>query len=142
VESKKLIACSLLSRKRSKRGLTRRRLILTTSRKLHRLITRPLKHRLHRLHSRDVLIRFFKRQSFPRDPPERNDSLPESELACFKLLADDSHFDFLARRYGHLREFAPAFLQAFPFRSNLNPDPLLGQNQLPDRAPHAGRRPL
>jgi hypothetical protein len=38
---------------------------------------------------------------------------------------DDSHFDFLAHRYGHLREFAPAFLQAFTFRSNLNPDPLL-----------------
>jgi len=34
---------------------------------------------------------------------------------------DDSHFDFLAHRYGNLREFPPAFT----FRSNLNPYPLL-----------------
>ena len=38
---------------------------------------------------------------------------------------DDSGFDFLRRRYGHLRQFIPAFLAAFPFRSNIDPDPLL-----------------
>jgi len=38
---------------------------------------------------------------------------------------DDSGFDFLRRRYGHLHQFIPAFLAAFPFRSNIDPDPLL-----------------
>ena len=38
---------------------------------------------------------------------------------------DDSGFDFLRKRYGYLRQFIPAFLAAFPFRSNVDPDPLL-----------------
>jgi hypothetical protein len=38
---------------------------------------------------------------------------------------EDSGFDFLRRRYGHLRQFIPAFLAAFPFRSHIDPDPLL-----------------
>jgi hypothetical protein len=55
------------------------------------------------------------------------DKLQAAVEECERLVRplDDSHFDFLAHRYGHLREFAPAFLQAFTFRSNLNPDPLL-----------------
>ncbi|HLJ92323.1 MAG TPA: hypothetical protein VKU02_03940 [Gemmataceae bacterium] len=38
---------------------------------------------------------------------------------------EDNAFDFLRRRYGHFRHFEPAFLAAFPFRSHLDPDPLL-----------------
>ena len=38
---------------------------------------------------------------------------------------DDSYFDFLASRYSYLRQFAPAFLDAFDFQSNVEPDPLL-----------------
>ena len=38
---------------------------------------------------------------------------------------DDSYFDFLASRYSYLRQFAPAFLDAFDFQSNVQPDPLL-----------------
>ena len=55
------------------------------------------------------------------------DKLRAAIEECERLVRplDDSHFDFLAHRYGHIREFAPAFLQAFTFRSNLNPDPLL-----------------
>jgi uncharacterized protein DUF4158 len=55
------------------------------------------------------------------------DKLQAAVEECERLVRplDDSHFDFLAHRYGHRREFAPAFLQAFTFRSNLNPDPLL-----------------
>jgi hypothetical protein len=38
---------------------------------------------------------------------------------------EDIDFDFLRKRYGHLRQFIPAFLAAFPFRSHIDPDPLL-----------------
>ncbi len=38
---------------------------------------------------------------------------------------EDSGFDFLRKRYGHLRRFIPAFLGVFSFRSNLDSDPLL-----------------
>jgi hypothetical protein len=38
---------------------------------------------------------------------------------------EDSGFDFLRRRYGHLRQFIPAYLAAFPFRSHIDPDLLL-----------------
>jgi len=38
---------------------------------------------------------------------------------------EDSGFDFLRKRYGHLRQFIPAFLAAFPFRSHIDSDPLL-----------------
>src|SRR5271166_4906365 len=48
-----------------------------------------------------------------------------ARVLCVVRPLDDSHFDFLAHRHGHIREFAPAFLQAFTFRSNPNPDPLL-----------------
>ena len=39
---------------------------------------------------------------------------------------DDSGFDFLRRRYGHLRQFIPAFLAAFPFPVEHRPRPPLG----------------
>ncbi len=60
---------------------------------------------------------------------------------------DDHYFDFLAGRYGYLRQFTPAFLEAFTFRSHLKEDPLLaalafirtmntnGQRNLPEDAP-------
>ena len=38
---------------------------------------------------------------------------------------DDSYFDFLATRYSYVRQFAPAFLAAFAFQSNVPRDPLL-----------------
>jgi TnpA family transposase len=38
---------------------------------------------------------------------------------------DDNYFDFLAERYYYIRQFAPAFLDAFEFRSNQRSDPLL-----------------
>jgi TnpA family transposase len=47
------------------------------------------------------------------------------ESARIARPADDDGLDFLRRRYGHLRRFVPAFLAAFPFRSNVAPDPLL-----------------
>jgi TnpA family transposase len=39
--------------------------------------------------------------------------------------AEDHGFDFLRKRYGHLRRFIPTFLAAFSFRSNAEADPLL-----------------
>ncbi len=38
---------------------------------------------------------------------------------------DDNYFDFLEARYSYLRQFVPAFLDAFTFQSNLLADPLL-----------------
>ncbi len=38
---------------------------------------------------------------------------------------DDNYYDFLAARYSYIRQFAPAFLAAFRFRSNREDDPLL-----------------
>jgi TnpA family transposase len=38
---------------------------------------------------------------------------------------DDSYFDFLEKRYGYFRQFAPVFLNAFIFRSNAPFDSLL-----------------
>ncbi len=60
---------------------------------------------------------------------------------------DDEYFDLLEHRYEHLREFAPAFLAAFVFRSNGPADRLLAavdvvrelnatrRRKLPDDAP-------
>lgn len=39
--------------------------------------------------------------------------------------ANDHHFDYFAKRYGLLRQFIPAFLKSFTFRSNRSNDPLL-----------------
>ena len=38
---------------------------------------------------------------------------------------DGGHFELLGDRYGYLRQFAPAFLAAFDFRSHQRADPLL-----------------
>ena len=39
--------------------------------------------------------------------------------------ADDNYYDFFAERYSYLRQFTPAFLEAFEFRSNRKDDSLL-----------------
>jgi hypothetical protein len=65
------------------------------------------------------------RQTIYRHVPA--DKLLAAVEECDQLVRplDHSYFDFLARRYSHIREFAPAFLHAFKFRSNRNSDPLL-----------------
>ena len=50
---------------------------------------------------------------------------PSRNPAGSSAPSDDSGLDFLRKRYGHLRRFVPAFLAAFSFRSNVDPDPLL-----------------
>jgi TnpA family transposase len=61
---------------------------------------------------------------YRRVPPER---LYTAVKECEELIRplDESAFAFLERRYSYLRQFAPAFLEAFAFRSPLAPDPLL-----------------
>jgi TnpA family transposase len=61
---------------------------------------------------------------YRRIPPER---LHAAVKGCEELIRplDDSAFEFLERRYSYLRQFAPAFLEAFAFRSPLAHDPLL-----------------
>jgi len=46
---------------------------------------------------------------------------------CDSLIrpTNDHHFDYFAKRYGLLRQFIPAFLRSFTFRSNRSNDPLL-----------------
>src|SRR5262245_39662389 len=38
---------------------------------------------------------------------------------------DDHYVDFFETRYGYLRQFTPAFLEAFPFLSHHSPEPLV-----------------
>jgi TnpA family transposase len=61
---------------------------------------------------------------YRRIPPER---LHAAVKGCEELIRplDDSAFEFLERRYSYLRQFAPAFLEAFAFHSPLAHDPLL-----------------
>jgi TnpA family transposase len=61
---------------------------------------------------------------YRRIPPER---LYTAVKECEELIRplDESAFEFLERRYSYLRQFAPAFLEAFAFRSPLAYDPLL-----------------
>jgi TnpA family transposase len=61
---------------------------------------------------------------YRRIPPER---LHAAVKECEELIRplDGSAFDFLERRYSYLRQFAPAFLEAFTIRSSLAYDPLL-----------------
>jgi TnpA family transposase len=61
---------------------------------------------------------------YRRIPAERLQEIVE-ESARIVRPDEDSAFDFLRKRYGHLRQFIPAFLAAFPFRSNTDTDPLL-----------------
>ena len=70
---------------------------------------------------RDAQLR---RAIYRRIPAERLQRAVE-ESARVVRPDEDSGFDFLRRRYGHLRQFIPAFLAAFPFRSHIDPDPLL-----------------
>lgn len=46
---------------------------------------------------------------------------------CQRLIrpVQDESYDFFAERYSYIRQFAPAFLDTFTFRSNLESDPLL-----------------
>ena len=78
-------------------------------------------------------------------PDRLRSAVEESEKLMRPL--DDNYFDFLAERYSYLRQFAPAFLEAFEFRSNLREYPLLvavellkklnaeGRRRIPDGAP-------
>src|SRR5262249_59734052 len=61
---------------------------------------------------------------YRRIPAERLQEVVE-ESARIVRPDEDSAFDFLRKRYGHLRQFIPTFLAAFPFRSHIDPDPLL-----------------
>jgi hypothetical protein len=55
------------------------------------------------------------------------ETLQQAVTTCEKIIRplDDTHFDFLERRYSYLRQFAPALLEAFAFQSNVKRDPLL-----------------
>jgi hypothetical protein len=57
-------------------------------------------------------------------PPER---LPAAIEECEELIRplDQSYVDFLESRYGYIRQFAPAFLKAFTFRSPFVHDPFV-----------------
>jgi TnpA family transposase len=52
---------------------------------------------------------------------------------------DDSYFDFLSERYSYIRQFAPAFIEAFEFRSNHTDDPLLKGIRLLEELNEEGR---
>lgn len=54
--------------------------------------------------------------------------------------ADDNYFDFLSERYSYIRQFAPAFIEAFEFRSNHKDDPLLEGIHLLGELNEAGKR--
>ena len=73
--------------------------------------------------------------------------VPEAQLRaaieeCARLIRplDDNYFDFLADRYSYLRQFIPAFLAAFAFRSGQTDDPLLAALALLRQLNAAGRR--
>lgn len=70
---------------------------------------------------RDAQLR---RTIYRQIPPERLRKVVEESSGIVRP-DDDSGLDFLRKRYGHLRRFVPAFLAAFSFRSNVDPDPLL-----------------
>jgi len=61
---------------------------------------------------------------YRRIPPARLKKAVEDSSGIVRP-DDDRGLDFLWKRYGHLRRFVPAFLAAFSFRSNVEPDPLL-----------------
>ena len=52
----------------------------------------------------------------------------------------DEYYEFLAARYSYIRQFAPAFLDAFTFCSNRAPDLLLDAIQLLRQLNAEGRR--
>lgn len=69
------------------------------------------------------------------DPQVRPDiftRVPRAQLQqavedCQRLIrpVPDESYDFFAQRYSYIRQFAPAFLDTFAFRSNFDPDRLL-----------------
>lgn len=66
----------------------------------------------------------LRRTIYARIGPE---TLRQAVTTCETIIRplDDNHFDFLDRRYGYLRQFTPALLEAFPFQSNVTRAPLL-----------------
>jgi TnpA family transposase len=71
-------------------------------------------------------------------PDRLRSAVEESEKLMRPL--DDNYFDFLAKRYPYLQQFAPAFLEAFEFRSNLRDSPLLAGVELLRELNAEGRR--
>ncbi len=70
--------------------------------------------------------------SDPQVRPDIFTLVPREELQqaledCLRLVRpmQDESYDFFAERYSYIRQFAPAFLNSFVFRSNRNADPLL-----------------
>lgn len=61
---------------------------------------------------------------------------------CARLIRpeNDTYFDFLASRYGYIRQFASDFLAALTFHSNSQPDPLLDAVNLLRRLNTEGKR--
>lgn len=53
---------------------------------------------------------------------------------------DNTHFDFIEQRYGHIRQFAPAVLEAFDFKSLRPDEPLLDALELLRNLNRARRR--
>ena len=53
---------------------------------------------------------------------------------------DDNYFDLLGERYSHLRQFAPALLDALSLRGSAPDDDLLDAIDLLRRLNHSGRR--
>jgi hypothetical protein len=70
---------------------------------------------------RDAQLR---RTNYQHIPPERLRKAVEESSGIVRP-GDDSGLDFFRKQYGHLRQFIPAFLAAFSFRSSVDPDPLL-----------------
>jgi len=83
---------------------------------------------------------------YQRLPRERLRAVIEE---CNQIVrpSSDPYYDFLAKRYSYLRQFAPAFLEALTFRSTSADDPLLAaiavlkalnverRHDVPDNAP-------
>lgn len=79
------------------------------------------------------------------------DRLRAAVVQCGEIIRpeDDSYFDFLKSRYGYIRRFSPAFLEALHFRSNVDDDPLVSalalirklnaahRSKVPSEAPRA-----
>jgi hypothetical protein len=65
------------------------------------------------------------RPAIYRHIPQANFQTALTECAQIIRPLDDNYFDFLAKRYSYLRQFAPAFLEVCQFRSHLKNDALL-----------------
>lgn len=65
------------------------------------------------------------RPAIYRHIPQPNFQTAMTECAQIIRPLDDNYFDFLAKRYSYLRQFAPTFLEVCQFRSHLKNDALL-----------------